>query len=1077
MSRFRLFTGNRLETLSEVLADILKTPLTSPLEPEIFVVQSSGMERWISMEIARYLGVSANNRFLYPNTFIYEMMTREMMTRIVPLEVDRPGFSPDVMTWQIMKLLPVCLEEAAFEEIRHYLGDSRLDRKTYQLAAKIADIFDQYLLFRPEMIFKWEDGEEDVWQAVLWRKLISENKTPHRAALLKIFLENLNARMSDRMSDRIPDRIPGRIKFPERIMVFGISALPQFHMNILEAISRISEVNLFLINPCREFWGDTLSDREIKKASGKTGTQGVSRSLLYLEQGNRILSDLGILGRDFFDLIQEIDCEIEEFIEDPGEENLLSCIQSDILNLVHRSDKEGKKIIRKADHSIMINSCHSPVREVETLYDNLLNMFDEDPSLRPGDILVMTPDIEIYAPYIQAVFDVPVNEGKRIPYSIADRTVLNESSVIRAFNLLLGLSGSRFGVSKVLSFLEAAPVREKFGFSKNDLRLIGKWVSDTGIRWGIDAGHRGKMDLPEFEENTWSAGLKQLVLGYAMSPNQEKVFHGILPYDGVEGENAIVMGRFVNFAEKLFKTVSAFEIPRTPAEWSDILQMILDDFFKPDNDTQRDFQAVRRAADGLKEVTEAAGFNKAIGLDVIQQHLTGLFEKQGFGFGFLEGGVTFCAMVPMRSIPFKVICLIGMNSDAYPRQTRSPGFDLIAKIPRKGDRSRRNDDQYLFLESILSARQILYISYVGQSRIDNTPILPAVPVSGFLEYIDDNFEVDDITMRKHMVTTHRLQAFNPEYFNQAGELFSYSGENCRISENLLKDTGAVEPFITSSPVKPDDILKTANLEDLVRFYSNPSESFVKTRLGIYFEKPIAALEEKEVFRIDPLDRYFLEQELVEAALGGRDPSDLMDAFRAAGRLPHGNAGEIVFTKMCNGALNFAEKVLSFSQGESLEPVLVNLNISGFHLTGKVDRIYSDRIVMYRNAITKAKDLLGAWIYHLALSCHLALNCTEKDKYPDTSVFVGKNEKRETIIMGFPLVEDSCDFLGQLLEHYWQGLASPMHFFPETSLSYAKQIDKNKTTKDALRGARNKWEGSNFSPGESVNSYYELCFRG
>jgi len=527
MSRFRLFTGNKLETLSEVLADILKTPLTSPLEPEIFVVQSSGMERWVSMEIARHLGISANNRFFYPNTFIHEMMNREMMNRVLSLEVDKPGFSPDVMTWQIMKMLPTCIEEIAFEEIRHYLGDSRSDRKTYQLAAKIADIFDQYLLFRPGMIFKWEDGEEDLWQAVLWRKLISENKTPHRAALLKIFLENLNIQK--------PDQIPDRIEFPERITVFGISALPQFHMNVLEAISRISEVNLFLINPCREFWGDILSDREVKKASGKTGTQGLSRSLLYLEQGNRILSDLGILGRDFFDLVQEIDCEVEEYFEEPGEKSLLSCIQSDILNLVHRSDKEEKKIIHKTDHSVMVNSCHSPVREVETLYDNLLNMFDEDPLLRPGDILVMTPDIETYAPYIQAVFDMPVNEGKRIPYSIADRTVLNESNIIRAFNLLLGFCGSRFGASKVLSFLEAVPVREKFGFSKNDLRLIGKWVGDTGIRWGIDAEHRGKMDLPEFEENTWSAGLKQLILGYAMSPNQEKVFHGILPYDGVEG--------------------------------------------------------------------------------------------------------------------------------------------------------------------------------------------------------------------------------------------------------------------------------------------------------------------------------------------------------------------------------------------------------------------------------------------------------------------------------------------------------------------------------------------------------------
>jgi len=1063
MAGLRLFTGNRLETLSRVLADALKSPLTSPLEQEIFVVQSNGMERWVSMEIAKYLGISANNRFLFPNTFIHEMMSK-----VVPLEEGTSsGFSPDVMTWRIMKLLPVCLDEPAYEEIRYYLGNSLWNRKSYQLAAKIADIFDQYLLFRPEMIFRWENGEEGIWQADLWRKLASmdkkEGQIPHRAGLLKQFIEKLNTAN------------PGKIDFPERISVFGISALPQFHMNVLEAISKISNVYLFLVNPCREYWGDILSLREVKKVSAKSGLRGKSRTLLYMEHANRILSDLGVLGRDFFDLIQEFDCEMEEFYEEPGESSLLSCIQSDILHLVNQSDKEGKKTISGDDHSVIVNSCHSPMREVEVLYDHLLHIFDKDPTLKPGDILVMTPDIENYAPYIQAVFDVPENDRKRIPYSIADRTVLNESIVIRAFNSLLDFSGSRFEVSRVLSFLEATPVREKFGFSKNDFALIEKWVKDTGIKWGIDAGHRGKMELPEFEENTWRAGLKQLLLGYAMKGGGEKVFQGILPYDGMEGENSIVMGRFVHFSEKLFDVVSLLDKPRTPAEWSFLLKLILEEFFLPEANTEKDFQAIRRTADGMKEVTEDAGITEMIGLDIVRQHLTNLFGKQGFGFGFLEGGVTFCAMVPMRSIPFQMICLIGMNSDAYPRQTRSPGFDLIAKNPKKGDRSRRNDDQYLFLESILSARQVLYVSYVGQSRIDNTPIPPAVPISSLIEYIDDNFKTPGDSARNHVVKTHRLQAFSQEYFSHTGELFSYSEEYQMVSEGMLKEGADVKPFIESSNVKDlesQDSLETLDLEDLVRFYSNPSEYYVKNRLGIYLNKQNEAVEGREAFRLDPLDRYFLEKELVEAVLAQRDPMDMMEAFRAGGRLPHGRTGEIVFTEMANTAMDFAEKVTSLSEGKTTEPVIINFSMAGFHLNGKVERSDTDRIVMYRNAGVKAKDMLRVWIYHLAL------NCMDKGAYPQISIFVGRNEKRNISVVEFSPVKNSYAALENILEYYRKGLESPIYFFPETSHCFAKHSIKEKKTPDVVnREAKKKWDGDKYSRGESENPYYELCFRG
>lgn len=1055
MPPFRLFTGNRLETLSRALADIVRVPLTSPLAPEIFVVQSSGMQRWLSMEIARHLGVSANTRFLYPNAFV-----QETINSVIPPTIESAGFDPEVMVWHIMKILPDCLSTSGFEEIRYYLGEGRADRKTFQLAAKIADVFDQYVVFRPDMIFKWEQGEDDSWQAVLWRRLVNAINIPHKATRFKTFCDAVRARS-----------FKGEM-IPQRITVFGISVLPPFHMNVLDVMAEISEVNLFLINPCREFWGDMLSDREIKKVfGGGSAKNKMPRSILHLEQGNRLLSDLGLLGRDFIDLVQEFDCETHEYFKDPGRGTLLSNIQSDILHLVQRSGSTGKKTIEANDCSVMVSSCHNPMREVETLYDNLLNLFNRDPSLRAGDILVMTPDIEAYAPYIQAVFDVPEDKKRHIPFSIADRTLQNESVIVRAFQLLLDLCGSRFRVSRVISLLESVPVRDKFAFTQDDVRLVSKWVDETGIRWGIDAEHRGRMGLPAFEENTWRAGLSRLILGYAMGRRQGGLFEGILPYDGLEGENALLLGRFMTFVDKLVEAVSVLEKSRTPEEWAGVLHMLLDDFFMLDNEYQRDYSSLSRAIDGLKKAAEAE-FDDAVGIDVVRQHLSGFFSKQGFGSGFLEGGVTFCAMVPMRSIPFRVICLIGMNTDAYPRQTKSAGFDLTAKFPRKGDRSRRNDDQYLFLESIVSARDILYISHVGQSRVDNSSIPPAVPVSGLLEYIDDNFEIPGRTVRDHIVTHHRLQAFHPGYFGNDGPLFSYSDENRSIAEHMAQRSGDVEPFIRSSLCESDTLAQPVDLEDVIRFYSNPSAVFVQTRFGIYFDKPLSTLEEREVFSMNSLERYLIGNELTEVFLDGRDASHLVETFRAAGRLPHGIAGQLVFDEICGDARRFAELIMSMSGGEPLEALAVDLCIAGIRLTGEMGRLYPNRLVIYRNAKTTVKDRLRAWIYHIVLNCMDGGDC------PDSTVFIGKNSKREADAFAFSPVENSHGILEQIIDCYRQGLSLPLCFFPETSYAYALPVVRQgKSTQEALRRARQTWEGNNFRAGESEDAYIELCFRG
>ena len=1054
----RLFTSNRLEILADALAEVLSKPLASVLDEELIVVQSRGMERWVSMQLAQRHGICANYIFPFPNAFVHDIFQK-----IIPDLPERSSFDPKIMTWRIMKLLPSCIRKPGFESLSAYLGDTQRNLKRFQLSERITDTFDQYMLFRPEIIFRWEGGEENHWQAVLWRELIKETGTMHRAALGKTFLK---------ATEEFPTTIHS---LPERISVFGISALPRFHIQMLDALSRFSQINLFLMNPCKEYWGDILSDWEMKKTIARKGKRDLAFEELHLEKGNSLLASMGVLGKDFFDLVNEYDCEELPSFKNSGENNLLSWIQSDILNLRDRHQGlDAKEMIALNDNSIQVHSCHGPMREIEVLHDRLLDMFEKDSDLLPKDILVMTPDIETYAPYIQAVFDTPADASRKIPFSISDRSIRRESEIINTFLAILDLLGSRFAASQIFAILESPAVHRKFDIIEPDLTLVRKWLTDTRIRWGIDREGRSQLGLPALTENTWKAGLERLILGYAMPGQDEKMFNGILPYDHIEGSNASVLGRLLDFTEQLFTYVTSLGQPRTLNQWSKTLTELLEKFFMPDEDTEREMQVMRRTLNDLGDMQKIAVFDEEIDINVIKWHLRNFLETERFGFVFITGGVTFCAMLPMRSIPFKVICCVGMNGDAYPRQAKPLGFDLIAKHPKPGDRSRRNDDRYLFLEAILSARKILYTSYIGQNIQDNSIIPPSVVVSELMDYIEQGFTISGKTILDHIFTKHHLQAFSPEYFKKDKKLFSYSEENCQAAQCILEAREAPISFISRGLSNPEEEWKTVDLNDLSTFFANPSRFLLNKRLGIHLEERASILEDREAFDVRALEKYLLNKKLLEKKLEGENLKGFFPTVHASGQLPHGTLGECIFEELSQGVESFVEKSKLYIQEKTLEPLEVDLNISGFRLTGQINPIYPERLVQYRYARVKARDRLKVWIHHLALNSLMA------DTYPRTSMLAGlePDKRREAVWTAWEYspVENSKDILESLLNEYWAGLMKPLHFFLETSWTYAHMLlEKNKSGEDALNSARRIWEKTDYNRGECEDPYYQLCF--
>ncbi len=1056
MPALRIYTGNRLETLADELGRILLSPLGNPLAEEIVMVQSRGMERWLRMRLAGSHGVCVNVRFPFPSHFF-----QTIFSGFFPDCRETGLFSPEVMAWRIMELLSSLEKEPEFQSVYNYLASGRGDLRRFQLSELIADTFDQYLVFRPELIFRWEKGEENHWQARLWRMISSGHETGHRAALARDFIERIEKYGAP----------PGLL--PQRLSVFGISALPRFHMNLLAALGNAIPVNIFLMNPCAEYWGDISSERTILSRARKAAESGAFEADLYSEGGNPLLASMGTLGRDFFDMATEFPHHQMERFNAPGMDSLLRCIQSDILSMYNRTGSGDRINISPEDFSVQIHSCHSRMREIEIIHDVLLDLLQKLPGLTCEDILVMAPDMESYGPFIRSVFDRERADPVSIPFSITDRTLLNESPVAGAFLRIMDLCSSRCTASDVIEILEADPVGSRFRIPADNLTTIKRWIRETRICWGVDGSDKALEGLPVFEENTWRAGVSRLLLGYALPELDGRTFQGIPPYGDMEGGDAELLGKLCAFLDVLFQLMRSLREPRPVTSWVENLEALLADFFEPSEPFLKDMQCVRNSLAELDSAARSAGFTGMIDLATVKRLIRRKLEKMGHGAGFITRGVTFCEMLPMRSIPFRVVCLLGLNSDTYPRRSRQTGFDLIAGHPRKGDRSRRADDRYLFLEALLSARDVFCVSHVGASVRDNSTIPPSVVTSELLDYISTGFSAEG-GIENHVVTRHPLQPFSPDYFRPGGRLYSYSIESLEAARAAQGPRKPPAPFVSGELEAFDSDQAPIRMEDLCSFFAHPARHFLKNRLGVHLDDPAPAIEEREPFAVEGLDRYQLENRLLSWLLSGRHRKDLFEAVRFEGLLPHGNVGKRLFNDTAARVEDFARRLLPLLEKSRSTPLEAGFSINQFEIKGLLDRLSSDGRLYYRYAPLSPKTLIQEWIKHLML-CSLSPGGVSKVTL--IAGLSGNSGSRKTMaVKSFVEISDPVSTLARLINFYREGLHKPLPFSPYVSWEYVKALGKGLPGKRALDKAREKWEGSDWARGESQDPYNDLCFK-
>ncbi|WP_145927233.1 exodeoxyribonuclease V subunit gamma [Jeongeupia sp. USM3] len=881
--------GNRPEALRDLLVTWMRRYPLAPLDNEVMLVQSNGIAQWLKLALARDTGdggcgIAAALDLQLPSRFLWQAY-RAVLGDLPPTS----PFDKPLLVWRLMRLLPAMLAEPAFVPLARFLaGDADL-RKRHQLAERLADLFDQYQVYRADWLADWADGDDVLatsrqgrqplpetqrWQPRLWRALLADigEAQPSRADIHRRFLAQ---------AETTTGRPAG---LPQRLLVFGISSLPQQSLEVLSTLSRWTQVLMCVHNPCEHYWADIVADKDLLRATHarqarKAGMPGqIDDAALHLH-AHPLLAAWGKQGRDYIGLLDVHDereryeqrfLDIQQRIdlfEPHGGDTLLRQLQDDIRDLRPLAESRARwPVVAASDASIRFHVVHSPQREVEVLHDQLLAALAADPTLNPRDVIVMVPDINSYAPHIRAVFGLPGHgDPRHIPFSLADVGRRQNDPLLGALEQLLNLPESRIAVGDVLDLLDVPAVRRRFGIDEDQLPLLHRWIADANIRWGLHAEQREKLELPPgLAQNSWDFGLRRMLFGYAVGAGD--AWDGIEPMDEIGGLDAALLGPLVRVVERLEAGWRTLREPATPSEWGVRLRQLLDDFFDAGSDDDGfTLLTLDQALQDWLAACAAAKLADPLPPSVVREHWLAQLDQPGLNQPFLAGAVTFATLMPMRAIPFRHVCLLGMNDGDYPRTRVPMDFDLMARDYRPGDRSRREDDRYLFLEALLSARDALHIGWVGRSIHDDSERPPSVLVAQLRDHLAAGWRTEGGELLDALTVEHRLQPFDRAYFSGEGRLFSYAYEwqGGVADDDAHAALPAWKPEAPLAPWTPEAPLTLKQLADFVRA---PVEAFFRQRLGVYFEQADRAGEEHEPFALDALQNWQLQHELIQAQL-------------------------------------------------------------------------------------------------------------------------------------------------------------------------------------------------------------------
>ncbi|CDO28276.1 exodeoxyribonuclease V subunit gamma [Mycolicibacterium vulneris] len=1018
---FHLHRAERTDLLADGLAGLLSQPPADPFAQELVLVPAKGVERWLSQRLSNRLGVCAAVEFRNPRSLIAELTgTAE----------DDP-WSADAMAWPLLAVIDDNLDQPWCQPVANHLGhfetgdeyELRQGRR-YAVARRLAGLFASYARQRPQLLVDWNGLPDDLsWQAPLWQALTEriDADPPHLRHAKTV------ARLIDSPSD-----------LPERLSLFGHTRLPVTEIELLTALATHHDLHLWLPHPSDDLW---------QSLAGHSGPLPRREDTSHRDVGHPLLATL---GRDLRELQRGLPVpDTDEYLSGTGyPDTVLGWLQSDIAANAVRSTG---RVPGPEDRSVQVHSCHGPARQIEVLREVLLGLLADDPTLEPRDILVMCPDIETYAPLIAAGFGLGdvvrgAHPAHKLRVRLADRALVQTNPLLSVAASVLVLAGGRATASEVLNLAESDPVRARFGFTDDDLDAITAWVREANIRWGFDQEHRSPYGV-EFLHNTWRFGIDRVLAGVAMSDDSHAWLGTTLPLDDVSSNRVELAGRFADFVEKLSHTVRSLNGVRPLGEWLSALGTGIDALAASDEEwpaaqVQREFAEIAEAV-GAPATPMRLSDIRAL----LDRHLAGRPTRANFRTGTL----TVCTMVPMRSVPHRVVCLVGLDDGVFPRLGAVDGDDALARDPRTGERDIRSEDRQLLLDAIGAATQTLVVTYTGANEYSGQARPPAVPLAELLDTLKITAEqpVDVVTM--HPLQPFDIRNVTPGALVPEGP-FTFDPTALTAAQASAGQRAERPPFFAHQlPALPTGDVA---LEDLVTFFRDPVKGFFRS-LEYTLPWDVDGVTDEMPVEIDALEEWTVGDRMLSDILRGMTPADAQQAEWRRGTLPPGQLGwrrAIALRDQC--ALLAAEALRHRGTDPQAYDVDIDLG-TGRRLTGTVSPVFGDRLVSVTYSKLDGKHLLQSWIPLLALAAGL----------PDrdwSAVCIGRPRRGDTPrVEGLGRPDDPVGLLADLVAIYDAGRREPLPLPIKTSYAWAAARHAGD---DPEREAGFRWRSGRF-PGE------------
>ncbi|HPG93098.1 MAG TPA: exodeoxyribonuclease V subunit gamma [Dokdonella sp.] len=1057
--------GNRLEILADRLVDDLQARGSSdPLRPHIVVVAHPALGRWLQERIAGRCRIAINIEFPLPSSFVWQVL--RSLSGTLPRD---SAFSRESLAWRIHAALPGVSRGRNFARVRNYLGDPADQRQRYDLAVDIARLFDEYTMARPQWIRDWVQGRpglDDIdarWQAELMRHLAGSADELDRASLMRKVLGDI---------ERAPE-VPHGLE--AGFSIFGAAHLPPLLLEFFLALARRVPLRFYQPNPCLDYWGDIVSDRERVRRHQLRATQGRREEDAHAETGHPLLASWGGLGREFLKAIHAPDLVVhdDDAFAAPASSGLLGWLQAGIL-LLDPGHAPPPAIERVP--SVQLHQCASRRREVEVLRDRLLDLFDSLDDLLPHEIVVMSPRIEDYVPYIAAVFGD--DDALAIPYGISDVPLRAAHPLIDAFARILALGESRIAVSEVLGLLAEPAIARRYVLDGEAQDWLRTWIADSGIRWGLDAAFRAELGAAAIDETTWRFGFNRLLLGYAAG-DDVSMRADVVPALNAEGGSAQWLGQFARFIDALAATRAGFTKPRSASDWKRWLIDRLDALFDTGTTEAAELGALR----DLREAIATFGNTAARWLDdepidftVARSALdAAIAEPRAARAG--RFGITFCGMVPMRNVPHRVVCVLGLDASEFPRRQPPAGFNLMRRYPQAGDRTIREDDRFLFLESLIAARDVFYLSHVdrdAKSAGSDPPSPPVEELIGFLAsaYGEEAWKRVESTI----VRRHPMHAFAPACFRAGSSAPGHDRRWWSAARKLIGGWVDPAPFVGAfddAPVAPsvaDSTIEWSDLsiDELLAWLHHPARAFFRQQLPLHL--PEAERDEDvEAFTLDRLSRY----QLADRRLGPPAARPDLKRVQREGSFPLGIVGQQAWDALTSEVEALQQRAIDLLGG-AFEPVMLEARTIEFanlrvRLSGAIRHLVQTSdgrrvLLLSRPGRIRAIDLARLVLERALLA---------GDESGLEMWAIGLEAHAPKAIALKP-ADDLRNWIRDLLVWRARGLQWPLPAFPKSAEKFAASLISSGDRDRARKAAQAAWSDDDWP--ESADPHHALVAR-